>query len=87
MGHLDDARAAVAAFRQETEQNINLLQSGGQKIAEAHQRFRGQLGQTSNQKVAEVDARCNLAKQKAAEAIQALAAARQAAEEFAASLG
>jgi hypothetical protein len=87
MGHLDDARAAVAAFRQETEQNINMLQSGGQKIAEAQQGFHGRLGKTSHQKVAEIDARCNLAKQKVAEGIQALAAARQAAEQFAASLG
>lgn len=86
MGHIDDARAAVATFRQDTEQNIQLLQSGGQKIADAQQGFHGRLGQTSHQKVAEIDARCNLAKQKVAEAIQALAAARQAAEQYAASL-
>jgi uncharacterized protein YukE len=86
MGHLDDARAAAAAFRQQVEQNTNMLQAGGQKIAEAQQAFRGRLGQTSNPKVTEVDARCNDAKQKLAEAIQALTAARQAAEQFAASL-
>jgi hypothetical protein len=86
VGHLDDARAAAAAFRTQTEQNINMFQAGGQKIAESQQAFRGRLGQTSNPKVGEVDARCNDAKQKIAEAIQALAAARQAAEQFAASL-
>jgi uncharacterized protein YukE len=86
MGHLDDARAAAATFRQKTEQNMAMLQAAGQKIAESQQEFRGRLGQTSNPRVGEVDARCNVAKEKVAEAIQALAAAREAAEQFAATL-
>lgn len=86
MGHLDDARAAVAQFRQNTEQNMNMMQASGQKVAESQQQFHGQLGKTSNPKVAEVDAACNTAKQKVSEALQALNAARQAAEQFAASL-
>jgi hypothetical protein len=86
MGHLDDARAAAAAFRQQTEQNMTMLQAAGQKIAESHQQFRARLGQTANPKVAEVDARCAEAQQKINEAVQSLAATRQAAEQFSTTL-
>jgi hypothetical protein len=86
MGTIDEARAAAGSFNQKAEQSMTLLQGAGRGIADAQVAFLARLGRTSNHKVVEVEARCEAAKQKVAEAIQALNAARQAADQFRASL-
>jgi|GEM_PF-3051137 len=86
MGSLDEARGASTAYGQQAEQCIGQLQAAGQQISEAQQAFRGRLGNTSHPKVGEVDARSQEAKQRVHDAIQALNAAREAANQFAAGL-
>jgi len=86
MGTIDEARAAAGGFRQQAEQAMGLLQQAGRTIGEAQVAFLGKLGRTGNHKVIEVEARCEVARQKVAEALQALDAARQAADQFRGSL-
>ena len=86
MGSLDDARAASATFRQQIEQCVGQIQGAGQGIVVAQQGFRGRLGNTSDDKVVEVEGRCQEAKKKLTEAIGLLIAANEAADQFAASL-
>jgi hypothetical protein len=86
MGTIDTARAVAAGFHQQSEQSMTMLQAAGQTVATAQAAFLGQLGRTSHAKVIEVEARCQVARQKIAEALEALAAARQAADQFRASL-
>jgi hypothetical protein len=86
MGTIDEARAVAAGFHHSSEQGMQLLQSAGQTVAQAQVAFLGRLGRTSHVKVIEVEARCQVARQKIAEALQALDAARQAADSFRASL-
>jgi hypothetical protein len=86
MGTIDEARAVAAGFHQQSEQGMQLLANAGQTVAQAQVAFLGRLGRTSHVKVIEVEARCQVARQKIAEAIQALDAARQAADQFRASL-
>jgi len=82
MGTIDEARAVAAGFGQSSEQALGMLTSAGQTIAQAQTAFLTRLGPTSHAKVAEVEARCQVARQKVAEAIAALDAARRAAGEF-----
>jgi hypothetical protein len=86
MGTIDTARAVAAGFHQQSEQSMTMLKAAGQTVTQAQTAFLGQLGRTSHVKVIEVEARCQLARQKIAEAIEAMDAARQAAEQFRASL-
>jgi hypothetical protein len=86
VGTIDEARAVAAGFHTQCEQSMQLLTGAGQRVADAQVAFLGRLGRTSHVKVVEVEARCQVARQKIAEAIQALDAARQAAEQFRASL-
>jgi hypothetical protein len=86
MGTIDEARAVAAGFHTSSEQSMQLLATAGQTVAQAQVAFLGRLGRTSHVKVIEVEARCQVARQKIAEAIAALDAARQAAEQFRASL-
>jgi len=86
MGTIDEARAVAAGFHQQAEQSMQALAGTGQAVANAQVAFLGRLGRTSHVKVIEVEARCQVARQKIAEAIQALDAARQAADQFRASL-
>ncbi len=86
MGTIDEARAVAAGFHTQTEQSMQALASTGQAVAQAQVAFLGRLGRTSHVKVLEVEARCQVARQKIAEAIQALDAARQAADQFRSSL-
>lgn len=86
MGNMDDARAASAALREQVGQGIGRLQGVGQNVSAAQQGFRGRLGSTSHPKVVEAEARCRQAQQKINEAIQALGAAREAADQFSSSL-
>ena len=86
MGTIDEARAVAAGFHQQTEQTMQVLAGAGQAVATAQVAFLGRRGRTRHVKVVEVEARCQVARQKIAEAIQALDAARQAADQFRASL-
>jgi hypothetical protein len=86
MGTIDEARAVAAGFHQQSEAGMQMLAGAGQAVAQAQTAFLGRLGRTSHVKVIEVEARCQVARQKIAEAIQALDAARQAADQFRASL-
>ncbi|MDQ1287050.1 MAG: hypothetical protein QG622_615 [Actinomycetota bacterium] len=86
MGTIDQARAAATGFHQASEQGIVMLQSAGESVGQAQAAFLGKLGPTRHVQVVEVEARCAVARQKIAEAIQALDAARQAADLFRASL-
>jgi hypothetical protein len=86
MGTIDEARAVAAGFHTQSEQSMQQLTAAGQAVAQAQAAFLGRLGRTSHVKVIEVEARCQVARQKIAEAIQALDAARQAADQFRASL-
>jgi len=86
MGTIDEARSAAAGFHQQCDQGMQLLTAAGQHVAKAQTAFLGRLGRTSHARVVEVEARCQVARQKVAEAIQALDAARQAADQFRASL-
>lgn len=86
MGSFDEARAAAATFRQQIEQNIVQLQSIGQGVSGTQQGFRSRVGTTQQEKMLAVEARCQEAKQKVAEAIQALTAAREAAGQFSTAL-
>jgi len=86
MGTIDEARAVAAGFHQQTEQSMQALAGVGQTVSQAQVAFLGRIGRTSHVKVIEVEARCQVARQKIAEAIQALDAARQAADQFRASL-
>ncbi len=86
MGTIDEARAVAAGFHQQTEQTRLVGAGGGQAVSPAQVAFLGRLGRTSHTKVIEVEARCQVARQKIAEAIQALDAARQAADQFRSSL-
>jgi hypothetical protein len=76
----------AAGFHTQSEQSMQQLTAAGQAVAQAQAAFLGRLGRTSHVKVIEVEARCQVARQKIAEAIQALDAARQAADQFRASL-
>jgi hypothetical protein len=86
MGTIDEARAAAGGFHHQADHGIGLLQQAGRTITEAQLAFLGRLGRTSNHTVIEVEARCQVAKQKVAEALQALDAAKQAADRFRGSL-
>jgi hypothetical protein len=86
MGSFDESRAACATFKQQATKAIGQLQAGGQEVTAAQQAFRTRLGSTSNPKVLEVEARCQDARQKVAEAIQVLMAANEAAIQFASGL-
>lgn len=86
MGTIDQARAAAAGFHQASEQSLAMLRGAGEGVGQAQVAFLGRLGPTRHVQVVEVEARCAVARQKIAEAIQALDAARQAAETFRASL-
>ena len=86
MGSLDEARAASATCKQQAGQLAGQLQAAGKGVVDAQQNFRGRLGSTSNPKVVEVEARCQAAKEKVAEAIQLLMAAGEAASQFSAGL-
>ncbi|MBT8228440.1 MAG: hypothetical protein HKP61_17810 [Dactylosporangium sp.] len=86
MGSLDEARAAAATFRQQLEQNITQLQSAGQGVISSQQGLRGRIGSTNQPKMLEAEARCQDARQKIAEAIQSVTAAREAAGHFSAAL-
>jgi hypothetical protein len=86
MGTIDQARSAAGGFHQSSEQSMVMLQAAGEAIGQAQAAFLGRLGPTRHVQVVEVEARCQVAKQKIAEAIQALDAARQAADQFRASL-
>jgi hypothetical protein len=86
MGTIDEARAAAGTFSQRAEQGMTMLQGAGRTIADAQVALLGRLGRTGNPRVVEVEARCEVARQKVAEAIQALNAARQAADQFRASI-
>jgi hypothetical protein len=63
-----------------------VYEAAGEAIGQAQSAFLHQLGPTRQVQVIEVEARCQVARQKIAEAIQALDAARQAADRFRASL-
>jgi hypothetical protein len=86
MGTIDDARAAASGFRQASDQTMVLLQSAGETITQAQAAFAARLGPTRHPQVSEVEARCQVARAKIAEALQALDAARHAADQFRASL-
>lgn len=86
MGTIDQARAAAAGFQQASEQGAALLRAAAEAVDQARAGFLGQLGPTRHAQVVEVEARCQVAKQKIAEAVQALEAARQASDQFRASL-
>ena len=86
MGSFEEARAAVATFGERIGQNIGQLQGVGQQVIATHQGFRGRVGTTRQEEYRDVEARCQDAKQKVAEAIQALYAARAAASQFGSSL-
>jgi len=86
MGTIDDARAAASGFHAASEQGMGMLQAAGEAVGQAQTAFLTRLGATHNVQVVEVEARCAVARQKIAEAVQALDAARQAADRFRASL-
>jgi hypothetical protein len=86
MGTIDEARAAAGGFHQASEQSMVMLQAAGETVGQAAGAFLHRLGPTRHAQVVEVEARCQVARQKIAEAIQALDAARQAADRFRASL-
>jgi|NGEPerStandDraft_6_1074524.scaffolds.fasta_scaffold352995_1 hypothetical protein len=86
MGTIDEARAAAGGFHHQAEHGMGLLQQAGRTIGDAQVAFLATLGRTSNHTVIEVEARCEVAKHKVAEALQALDAARQAADRFRGSL-
>jgi hypothetical protein len=86
MGTIDQARSAAAGFHQASEQSMAMLKAAGEAVGQAQVAFLGQLGPTRHLQVVEVEARCQVARQKIAEAIQALDAARQASDRFRASL-
>ena len=86
MGTIDQARAAAAGFRSASEQSMVMLQAAGESVGQAQVAFLTRLGPTRHVQVLEVEARCAVARQKIAEAIQALDAARQAADSFGAAL-
>lgn len=86
MGTIDQARAAAAGFHQSSEQSMVMLRAAGESVGQAQTAFLGRLGPTRHVQVVEVEARCAAARQKIAEALQALDAARQAADMFRASL-
>jgi len=86
MGTIDQARAAAAGFHQASEQSMLMLRAAGEAVGQAQVAFLGRLGPTRHVQVVEVEARCQIARQKVAEAIQALDAARQAADRFRSSL-
>lgn len=86
MGTIDEARAAAGGFRQASEQGMVMLQAAGEAVGQAQSAFLHRLGPTRHLQVVEVEARCQVARQKIAEAVQALDAARQAADRFQVSL-
>jgi hypothetical protein len=86
MGTIDQARATATGFRQSCDESMVMLQAAGESIGQAQTAFLGTLGLTRHVQVVEVEARCAAARQKIAEAIQSLDAARQAADMFRASL-
>ncbi|NNJ62753.1 MAG: hypothetical protein HKP61_17805 [Dactylosporangium sp.] len=83
---MDDARAASATFRQNAGEGIGQLHGIGQSLSAAEQGFRGKLGNTSHPRVVEAEARCREARQKIADAVHALNAAREAADQLSAEL-
>lgn len=86
MGSFEEARAAIATFEQQLNQNISQLQGIGQSVTAVQQSFVGRVGSTHQEKYRDVESRSHEAKQKVAEAIQALNAAKEAATQFGASL-
>ncbi len=86
MGTIDEARAAAGGFHQASEQSMGMLRAAGEAVGQAQTAFLGRLGPTRHLQVVEVEARCQVARAKIAEAIQALDAARQAADRFRSSL-